>query len=147
MDWRDGVLLLAMTQHIPNFHDGRLTGVSLGEGSAVLNLVKADGGKYELALSGLKALQVSDLKEGNIIDQLEVISMREPDATVRDEIMQRLFPAPHPSAAEVYQTKYTTFIAARLSDLSTGAATLIVMTPSYGADLVALCEAVQLVDA
>lgn len=136
--------LLAMMQKIPNFHDGQLTGIALKDKGAVLSLRRSDGGHYELYLSGIKALHISDLREGNIVANLEIVTGRELDASAKDEIMQRLFPAPHPSAESSYHAKYTVFIEARLAELSSGEATLVIISPSYGADLLGFCETVQM---
>jgi hypothetical protein len=132
-----------MPYDIPTFHDGHLTGIVLKEKGAVVSLRRSDGSEYTLALTGLKALQVADFREGNIVAHVEVITGREPDASARDEIMRRLFPAPHPSAATTYQETYAAFIEGRLAELSRGAAALLVIEASYGADLLAFCEAVQ----
>ena len=133
-----------MTPSIPSFHDGLLTGVTLKDKVAVVSLRRADGGEYDLTLSGVKALQVADLREGNIVAELEVISGRELDATAKNQIMERLFPPPHPSAAQTFHATHAAFIEALLAELSSGAATLVSILPAYGADLLAFCETVQL---
>jgi len=133
-----------MTPSIPSFHDGCLTGVALKDKVAVLSLRRSGGDEYELMLSGLRALQVADFREGNIVAAAEVISGREPDATAKDEIMERLFPGPHPNAAQSYHAEHAAFIEARLAELSSGAATLVAISASYGADLLAFCETVQM---
>jgi hypothetical protein len=134
----------AMTPSIPSFHDGHLTGVALKDKVAVVSLLRSDGGEYELTLSGLKALQVADFREGNIVARVEVISGREPDPTAKNEIMERLFPGPHPNAAQSYHAGYAAFIEARLAELASGAATIVAISPSYGADLLAFCETFQM---
>lgn len=133
-----------MTQDLPSFHDGYLSGIVLKQKDAVVNLQRSDGSQYELTLCGLKSLQVENFRDGNIVFCLEVITGTAPNAVVRDEAMRRLFPAPHPSAAANYQQAYAAFIESQLANLARGEAVLVIIRSSYGADLMAFCESTQL---
>jgi hypothetical protein len=133
-----------MDLSLPNFHDGYLTGVQLADEQATLFLRRSNGVDSILNLHGLKVLQMEDFREGNIIFDVEVITGTEPkDAS----LLNRLFPAPHPSAASTFHDSHAACLAGHMAGIVAGETALIVVTPSYGADLVALCGSVTLRDA
>lgn len=77
----------------PSFHDGFLTTIALRDGGATLGLRQAGGDAYDLELSGLEALQVDDLRQGNIVSELEIVSGERPNSQGLTERMERLFPS------------------------------------------------------
>jgi hypothetical protein len=96
-----------------------------------------------LTLTGIKALHVENFREGNIVSEVEMFSVAAPISKAVKLIMDRLFPAPHPSADQVYHDRYAIFIEDRISEISSGAAKLVSISSSYGADLLAFCETVE----
>jgi len=55
-----------------------------------------------------------------------------------------LLDPPHPSVAEPFRKSYEEGIVRVAGDIEAGRATLVSITPSYGCELVALCERVEL---
>jgi hypothetical protein len=131
---------------IPSFHDGHVTSIVLGEKAATLGLKKSDGLDFELLLSGVEALQVEDFRQGNIVLELQVIAGRDPKVVGIDEYLERLFPSPHAKAASKYHETHSAFLAARIAKIISGEAALVIVTPSYGCNLVAYCTAAVLRD-
>lgn len=129
-----------MTPRIPHFHDGHLVGIQLGDDSALLTIEDAEGLRHQLHLSGVATLQMDDFREGNIINDLFVISGVSPDS----KVLERLFAGPHPDAAAHYHDKHRAFIENKRAAVANGEASLVVVTPSYGADLVAYCSNIVL---
>jgi hypothetical protein len=115
----------------------------------VLALRDVSRADFELAMAGVEAFHTDDLREGNIILELEVVTKDEPamqhlDADDLAEIMERLFPGPHESAASKYHEDHSMFLARQLARVASGSLTLVVIEPAYGADLVAACETATL---
>jgi len=133
------------------FHDGHLRSIAVSDSSAVLGLKQADGSEFTMTLTGVEALNVDGFRLGNTILALRSISgAYAPDGVPSQKEMRAamdvLFPAPHVSAAAQYQDAHATFIASRLDRLSRGEAMLVVLTPTYGAELCAYCLAIDLED-
>jgi hypothetical protein len=131
------------------FHDGYLVSVSLGEDTAALGLRQAGGNTYVMTLEGLEALSIDSFREGNIILDLWTVSGKEPTsddlATMEvGEVMEILFPGPHPLSATQYHDTHATFIATKLERLRRGDAALVLLVPAYGAELYAFCASVSL---
>jgi hypothetical protein len=126
-----------MADSFPSFHDGYLTGIQVAEGQAMISLRQLKGACYELRLDGVELLQIEDFRQGNIIDRLEIITGREPDGSW---YLERLSPVPRPSAAARYHDAHAKSLAALVAGIVSGETTLIAITPSYGADLVAVCR-------
>jgi hypothetical protein len=76
-----------------------------------------------------------------------VIKGREPKVVGIDEYLERLFPSPHAKAASEYHETHSTLLAARIAKIISGEAALVIVTSSYGCDLVAYCMAAVLRDA
>jgi hypothetical protein len=135
---------------INRFHDAHFTAISLGTQTATLGLREEAGGRYELHLRGVEALNIESFREGNIILYLRLLSGAdamsaelEPDDL--EEVMEVLFPGPHPSAASPFHEEHAAIIRQKVRDLEEGNRTLVVLDPAYGADLVAYCAATELV--
>ena len=128
---------------IPSFHDGHVTSIVLGEKAATLGLRQSDGSSYELILEGVEALQVDDFRQGNIINQIDLVSGRHLDGGAFD-ILERLFPPPHAQSAEPFHRAHSAFLAERTAKIASGEAALVTITPSYGCDLVAYCASAGL---
>ncbi|WP_296172688.1 hypothetical protein [uncultured Brevundimonas sp.] len=130
------------------FHDSYLVSVSVTEHAAVFGLKQAGGDEFVMTLGGLEALSIDGFREGNIILDLWMVSGKQPTSADLQtielaEVMEILFPGPHPEAAAQYHEKHAAMIEAKLERVRNGQAALVLMTPSYGADLYAFCGAVD----
>lgn len=122
---------------IPHFHDGHLTGVRLRAGAATINLQQLDGSDFDLELEGLEALHLSDFREGNIISMVEVVSGGAPYVHTN---FDNLFPSPHPSAAATFHEKHANFVRQQIARIESADISLVIITPSYGAEMMAICR-------
>jgi hypothetical protein len=117
---------------------------------AVLGLTHVDGRQFDLSLTGVEALSISDFREGNIILELQVVTGPKfeevglPLGDVR-EALEVLFPGPHPDAVRKYHDEHELFLVRQTRRLEEGSARLVVLDPAYGADLVAYCVAADLI--
>jgi hypothetical protein len=139
----------AVGADVPSFHDGRLNAVALGANGATLGLCDSGGNAYELELTGLEALQIDGFRAGNLISRVQVITGRKPRPHGLDEedvldLMNLLFPPPHATSDETACEAHDQMVAGRLARIETGEATLVVIDPSYGADVVAICAGASL---
>ena len=128
-----------MPYEIPHFHDGLLTGIVLFDKTATVFLQQSSGEQYKLLLSGLEVLQMEDFRQGNIISMVEVVTGRLPYEHVG---IERLFVPPHPAAAKQYHEAHANVIAQQSSRIAGGEVALVVIVPSYGGDLLAICHEV-----
>jgi hypothetical protein len=122
---------------IPYFHDGHITGIRLRERAATVYLRQVDGTDFRLDLEGLEALQIEDFREGNIISMAEVVTGRTPYLHTN---FDELFPPPHPSAAVEYHEAHAAYIERQIARIESGEVCLVVIIPSYGAELMAICR-------
>ena len=127
-----------------NFHDEYLTSVAVADKCATLGFTRSDGSQYELVLDGVEALQIDDFRQGNIVYALEVITCCDPRNYDNDLPLDRLFPSPHPNAAPHYHEAHASFMAKRIERIVNREATLVTVSSSYGADLVAYCANISL---
>lgn len=126
-------------QSIPHFHDGNVTGIRLRDQAASIYIYQVDGAEFELALEGLEELQAEDFRDGNIISMVEIISGCAPPTTIE---LDRLFTAPHPAAATQYHDAHAQVLHRQIERIESGETNLVVIVPSYGADLMAICREV-----
>lgn len=131
------------------FHDGYLVSVSVTERTAVLGLKQAGGDEFVMKLGGVEALSLDGFRQGNIILDLWMVSGKQPTSedlqTIElAEVMEILFPGPHPEAAAQYQEKHAEILESKLERVRSGQAAIVLMTPAYGADLYAFCGSVDL---
>lgn len=126
-------------QSIPHFHDGYVTGIRLRDQAATVYIRQVDGADFELALEGLEVLQMEDFRQGNIISMVEVVAGRTSSVT---SCLDRLFVAPHPSAAAKYHEAHACVLKRQVARIEQGETCLVAMVPSYGADLLAICREV-----
>jgi hypothetical protein len=131
------------------FHDGYLESVSVGEDTVTLGLKQVGGDLFVMKLGGVDALSIDGFREGNIILDLWTVRGKEPtkgDLGVMEvaEVMEVLFPGPHPSAAGQYHEAHAAFIATKLKLIRDGDAALVLLVPAYGAELYAFCRSVDL---
>lgn len=131
------------------FHDGYLVSVSVKEHTAVLGLKQVGGDEFVMTLGGVEALSIDGFREGNIILDLWMVSGKHPtseDLQTMElaEVMEVLFPGPHPEADARYHQAHAAFIEAKLERVRSGEASLVLIVPASGADLYAFCGSVDL---
>ncbi len=132
-----------MIQSIPNFHDGYVTGLKVREGGATIYLRQVDGADFDLILEDLEALQIDDFRQGNIVSNVDIIAGRSLSA----DFLGRLYEPPHPAAAPQYHENHASFVKRQIERIERGEAQLLMIVPSYGADLLAICRQVRCVTA
>jgi len=131
------------------FHDGYLVSVSVREHTAVLGLKQVGGGEFVLTLGGLEGLSIDGFRDENIILDLWMVSGKQPTSEDLQtlelaEVMEVLFPGPHPGAAAEYHQRHAAFLEAKLERVRSGEASLVLIVPAYGAELYAFCASVDL---
>ena len=131
------------------FHDGYLVSVSVEENTAVLGLKQVQGNEFAMTLGGVEALSIDGFRQGNIILDLWMVSGEQPTAENLqmlevDEVLEILFPAPHPDAAATYHEAHGAFLETQLERIRAGEAAIVILSPAYGADLYAYCGSVAL---
>lgn len=57
-----------------------------------------------------------------------------------DTDFERLFGSPHPSAAAQYHDAHALVLQRQIARIESGELSLVVIVPSYGADLLAVCR-------
>lgn len=85
---------------------------------------------------------MEDFRDGNIISMVEVVSGSLP---YEHAGLERLFQPPHPAAAEEYQKAHAIVLERQAARIASGEVSLVVIVPSYGADLLAICREVTVV--
>jgi hypothetical protein len=113
-------------------------GVRLREKAATIYLRQVDGPDFDFVLDGLESLQIEDFRQGNIISVVEVVAGRTPYVHTN---LDKLFPPPHPSAAAQYHETHAAFIEQQITRIEGGEVCLVIIVPSYGAELMAICRA------
>ncbi len=124
---------------IPNFHDGQLSGLSVSGKTASLSIMRYGGELWRIELSGVRHLKADDFREGNAISFCEVVSNTEPSHTLLETVAS----GPHEAAAEEHHDRYRLFINGMADDVRTGKLSLLYIEPSYGCQVIAVCERVE----
>lgn len=121
---------------LPSFHDGLLCGLSVTETTATLSLVEVDGRRWSVELTGVRLLKADDFRQGNIVLDLELVTGEPPPRAW----LEKLLPAPHPGVAAAYHDAHRSHIEELEAGIAAGALTFVVLSPSYGCELLAICE-------
>ena len=124
-------------------HDAIFDGIVTSDRKSTLYFTRSTGAGCSVTLLEVDALQIDDFRDGNIVVLFEITNGEAPNSSIKWE---RLFPAPHPSAEEAYQTKHAEFLRLKLLAIEAGELTLVEMQPAFGADLLAVCGSVELQD-
>jgi hypothetical protein len=132
-------MYLTLMEDVPTFHDGLLAGVNVHTKRAKLVLHRLNGEVWEVIVHGVQALRMDNFREGNIVYELKIFQGVTPPAGV----LERLFDAPHPSAAKSYHEQYASFLGSRRHAIASGKNLLLAIDCSYGADLLAYGETVE----
>jgi hypothetical protein len=120
--------------NIPNFHDGHFDGLRIGPNKELrLFLRTQEGNSFTLALRGVDALALSEVKQGNIVFDLVLRSGMQ--LTISD--IEELFgvEADTPQAADLLKAK-------RGKELQ-----LLELSASYGAHGLVLFQSVEILPA
>jgi hypothetical protein len=125
---------------IPHFHDGNVTGIRVRKDAATIYLQQVDGSEFDLVLDGLEALHIDDFRKGNTISMVEIVRGHAPYGHLN---FDALFPPPHPSAAAQYHEAYTSFMKRQVERIESGEVCLVLIVPSYGAELMAICREIN----
>ena len=75
---------------------------------------------------------------------LEVVTGTPPDCFRLKKRLERLFPPPYPTVAATYHTRHAQFLAGVLARIADGSAKMVIISASYGCDLVAVCGDIKL---
>lgn len=121
-------------------HDAGFDGIVTTAEKVTLYFTRSDGVGCTVVLRDVRALQMEDFRQGNIVMAFEVTTGEVPDA---EGELDRLYPAPHPSAAPEYHAQYTDFVQSELKAVEAGELNFVSMVPAYGADLLAVCGSVE----
>ena len=121
---------------LPAFHDGLLCGLSVAETTATLALVEVDGRRWTVELTGVSYLKADDFRQGNVVLDLAVVTGEPPPRAW----LEQLLPAPHPEVAAAYHDAHRAHLDELEAGIAAGALTLVVLSPSYGCELLAICE-------
>jgi len=116
---------------IPDLHDGQLIGVLSSGRSAAVQATALDGCTWTLLLKGILRLRVADMYEGNIIFDCEVMETSSGAEAALEELVRG-----RQRDTDVQQWK---------DKLDDGSHKLIVITPSYGATVIALTESIEVI--
>jgi hypothetical protein len=127
---------------IPSFHDGNLIGLSVFERTATVSIVRADGVRWRIELSGVRHLKADDFREGNIISYCEVVTTTEPPR----ELLMAVARGPDGAAAQEYHDRYRRFIDGLVEQIKSGHLSLLYIEPSYGCDVIAICERIEAIE-
>lgn len=122
---------------LPSFHDGLLCGLSVTETTATLSLVEVEGRRWSVELTGVRYLKADDFRQGNIVLDLELVTGAPPPRAW----LEKLLPAPHPGVAAAYHDAHRAHLDELEAGIASGALTLVALSPSYGCELLAICEA------
>jgi len=126
---------------IPNFHDGWPTGIQRDAKQVTLSILRVSGEKWRIVMEGVLALRLDGFLEGNIISCFEIIKGSQPAPGILDH----LYPAPHPLSEKQYHDIHASGLKKKSSMVMAGEAVMAIITPSYGADFVALGQSIELV--
>jgi hypothetical protein len=124
----------------PKLHDGYLLGLELDEGALRVRMRDIAGQAFTMRLKGLERLLSNEFREGNIIFDIQIVCGFKPDISY----VRRLLGELHSSAGSPYREQHERAIEDRMQEVTEGKLTLVVIEPSYGCELVALCREVQI---
>jgi hypothetical protein len=121
---------------IPKFHDGALTSVALGPAKTLeIGVATVAGKRHKLVLSGLEKLRCDDFRQGNIVLDVTVYCGEDPD----ESALRDLF--------ELEVSESPDYFLQEARKIRDGESTLLVIAPSYGCELLALCAKVRVEEA
>lgn len=114
-----------------DLHEGLLNGVLVFDKRALIQATTVNGEPWTISLEGVSTLRVIDMREGNIILDCEVMETSE----IAGDALEELFRG----------NQRDTELAHWKEQIDSGARKLLLITPSYGATVIALAKAVEAV--
>lgn len=111
----------------------------MSDRAATFSITRGDGVPWRIDLAGVQYLKADDFREGNIISSLQVVTGKEPPRAS----LEMLVLGPHQDAPQEYHDKHRAFIDALVERVMAGRLSLVSITPSYGCEVIALCETVS----
>lgn len=117
--------------HSVNFHDASFNGIQVEQGRAELLFQLSDGALVKVVLEGLKNLLCNDFREGNIVLEMFVSG----GVNNFESLLEALFPTPAGMLDKHYK-----FMGLMREKLINGELIILHVSPSYGGELIALCE-------
>lgn len=124
-------------------HDASFNGIIVQNKAADLYFTGSDGTPRLVRFQGIDTMQMDDFREGNIVVLFETANA---DLSLEVVNWERLYPSPHPSAAPEYHLAYDAFLRRKQRGIEDGDLTFVRMVPALGADLLAVCERVEMQD-
>jgi hypothetical protein len=126
---------LSISDELPSFHDGLFEGVWISIDKRVhLFLRTADNRPFTLVLGGVKRMKLSDVRQGNTILDLVLIST--------DQLTEEHIESVH----EISDVNRQAQIAKLLASARQEKLKLLELSASYGAEGDVLCQSVQLLE-
>jgi hypothetical protein len=120
---------------IPGFHDGFFDGVRISaEGTVHLFIRTADNKQFEIVLGGVKALKLSNIREGNIILDVGLVDT---DQLTASHIA---------SVYEISDVGKDAQITNLLTSARRSSLKMLQLRSSYGAEGVVLCRSADLTE-
>jgi hypothetical protein len=110
-------------QIVDPHHDGALDGIMVDGNECRLYYRSSDGMRRIILLRGVRLLDLSNFREGNIIMSIMVHSCQEASAKVSDEKIRRL----GWGKISLFEGRY-----------------FFILDSSYGAEIIANCDSVQI---
>ena len=124
---------------LPDFHDGLLTSLTVAEGGATLTLSHPGGRDWTIELQGVRHLRADNFREGNIIAELEIITGIAPPRSQVEVLAER----PHEGAAQTFHDEHRAYVDHLVEQVSAGQLMFLSLNPSYGCELLVVCENVR----
>jgi hypothetical protein len=120
-----------------SFHDANFNGIIVEQNKAELSFRLSTGVAVKVLLDNLNRLLCNDFREGNIVLEVTVSS----DISICEPLLDILFPKP----AGMLDQHYS-FMELTRNKLLKGELVILHIAPSYGGDLVALCEGARILN-
>jgi hypothetical protein len=131
-----------MRSELP-LHDAAFDGIVTSGKNVTLYFTQSSGVGCAVTLNEVSHLQLNDFRQGNVVILFEITSGEAPKT---DIAFERLFGSPHPSAPPEHHAQSAEFVRSTLDAIEAGSLTFVEMQPAYGADLLAVCRSVELVE-
>jgi hypothetical protein len=92
---------------------------------------------------GLWSTTFKHFRSMNSVKGTSLVILKWLQARYHREVLERLFSAPHPDAAKEYHDAYTKLLNDKVEAVLTGAAVMLLISPSYGAEVAVMGASVD----
>jgi len=135
---------MAQIERIPSFHDAHLVGVSWGDENLTLVFDLPDIGRSEVELTGVSALRIDGLREGNIVSCATLFDRGSCSSGELRGWLEYLVAGDFaPSTVDV-AAAYEKGVSKILSAIECGNAQCFCLKPAYGGAVVCVHRAMQI---